>query len=159
METEKLKILNDKIDSLKAEIGTMNDSIDVKRNELNGLYEELTKVRKAELINKCTNGMTGGFYKYEYTDVEYVTEWYIYFDKIIEVYDEEVKMGGQTVALTYKNNGGNKGNLVSFTYDLESSYMIYDLYEDPYMSYLMLSKLKDSTLGDFFNAKDKIKEL
>lgn len=147
---KKIKELTESSDKLKNEVKSITKEVDNLKDELdreeNKTYYD--NVRK----------LKGRYIKYETSNDRYHNVLYIYVNDVLEA-EDSAQIDCKSVSLVFVNNDGTRGQFVTYTYDIESSYGIVKDWEDVYGGYLKFNNIKSSTEVEFGLAKDMIKDL
>lgn len=141
--TESSDKLKDEVMSIAEEVGNLKDELE--REENKTYYNGVRKLK-------------GRYIKYEESTDRYHIVLYIYVNNVLET-EDSTQIDCKTVSLVFVNNNGAKGQLVTYTYDIESSYGIVKGLGDAFCGYLMFNNIKSSTEVEFGLAKDMIKDL
>lgn len=147
---KKMKELTEFSDKLKNEVMSIT-------KEVNKLKDELYREENKSYYNGVRE-LKGQYIKYDTYTERYHNVFYIYVDDVIET-EDDTHIDCKSVALVFVNNEGTRGQLVTYTYDIESNYIISKDWEDTYGGCLKFSNIKPSTEVEFDLAKDMIKVL
>ena len=160
MNKEKIDSIKDKIKKLQEEAENVNRELKSKRELIDSLEEEITKLANSEYIDFCRHNLEGNYFYHTFTSDEYICECFIYANKVKPEHDEEdYRLYGKSFLHVYSNNGGVKGNLVTFTADNDSHYLITNGWQDSLAGYIAYDKLTKISEEEFKNAKKKINEI
>lgn len=141
--TESSDKLKKEVMSIAEEVGNLKDELE--REENKNYYDNVIKLK-------------GRYIKYESSSDRYHNVLYIYVNDVLEA-EDSTRIDCKSVSLVFVNNDGARGQLVTYTYDIESSYGIAKDWEDVYCGYLKFNNIKSSTEVEFGLAKGMIKDL
>lgn len=141
--TESSDKLKNEVMSIAKEVGNLKDELD--REENKTYYDNVRKLK-------------GRYIKYETSNDRYHNVLYIYVNDVLEA-EDSAQIDCKSVSLVFVNNDGARGQFVTYTYDIESSYGIVKDWEDVYGGYLKFNNIKPTTEVEFGLAKDMIKDL
>lgn len=155
-----IESIKDKIKTIQGEIDTIKKTLNSKQSLIDSLEEEMSKMANSEYINFCRSKLVGNYFFHTFTNINYIYEWFIYAERVeTEHNDEDFRLYGKTILLTYANNGGNKDKLVTITIDNNSHYLITNGWEDSPAGCIGYTKLTKIDEEEFNKSKEKINEI
>lgn len=159
MEKCNIEDLKEKIFNIKIENENIRKKIESNQDEINELYIEISNCEANDLIEYCKEHLIGKYYKFTKVEDLFTFKWFMVIKDYEEEYDGDeltIKVHAETTILTIKNK---TNELVTYTYDKDSSFYITSSYEDGLNGYFKRGDLQEASIGEINKAKKEIFQL
>lgn len=156
MEKYNIEGLKEKIFNLENENENIRKKIESNQDEINKLYIEISNCEANDLIEYCKEHLIGKYCKFTKVEDLFTFKWFMVIKDYEEEYDGDeltIKVHAETTILTIKNK---TNELVTYTYDKDSSFYITSSYEDGLSGYFKRGDLQEASIGEIDKAKKEI---